>query len=192
MVWEAKGIPFWIKDENGLPSRPHRLLIARNALKPDEIKFFLSNAPEPVSVETLLLVAFSRWRIERLFEDSKDELGLDHFEVRKYGSIQRHLLLTCVSHLFLAEFRLEHGEKKRRPDPRPVASRDQGADADLGSRGTVLATTRGIDRRAMDVNPRTERRRPVLGSKANAAKTAPNRHHLAEPTDLLLAEEIAL
>ncbi len=112
MVWEAKCIPFWIKDENGLPSRPHHLLISRNPLDPQEVKFFLSNAPESTSVMVLLLVAFSRWRIERLFEDSKTELGLDHFEVRRYISIQRRLILTCVSHLFLAEFWLAHREKK--------------------------------------------------------------------------------
>ncbi len=113
MVWEAKCVPFWIKDEHGLPSRPHRLLIARNVLYLNEIKFFPSNAPESVAVETLLPVAFSRWRIERMLEDSKDELELDHFEVRKYGSIQRHLILTCVSHLFLPEFRLRHGKKTK-------------------------------------------------------------------------------
>jgi len=34
----------------------------------DVLKFFLGHAP-------LLLVAFSRWRIERLFEDDKEEIG---------------------------------------------------------------------------------------------------------------------
>ena len=114
MVWEAKRIPFWIKDEKGLPSGPYHLVIARPVLQPDEVKFFLSNAPESTTVETLLLVAFSRWRVERMFEDSKTELGMDHFEVRKYLSIQRHLVLTCVSHLFLAEFCLAH--RKKNPD----------------------------------------------------------------------------
>lgn len=104
MVWEAKCIAFWIKDEQGLPAGPYHLLIARNVLDPAEVKFFLSNAPASTPVTVLLLVAFSRWRIERMFEDSKGELGLDHFEVRRYGSLSRHLLLTCVSHLFLAEF----------------------------------------------------------------------------------------
>ena len=47
-------------------------------------------------------MAFTRWKIERMFEDGKGELGLDHFEVRKYLSIQRHLILSCVSYLFLA------------------------------------------------------------------------------------------
>ncbi|HEB80129.1 MAG TPA: transposase [Rhodospirillales bacterium] len=106
MVWEAKCVPFWIKDQRGLPIGPHHLLICRSALDPTEVKFFLCNAPTDTPVTTtLLLVAFDRWRIERMFEDSKGELGLDHFEVRRYGSLCRHLLLTCVSHLFLAEYR---------------------------------------------------------------------------------------
>ncbi|GMU36702.1 MAG: transposase [Phycisphaerae bacterium] len=75
-----------------LPDGPRPLLIARNVLRPAEVRFFLSNAPLGTPVETLLLVAFSRWRIERMFEDSKSELGLDHFEVRRYGSITRHPL----------------------------------------------------------------------------------------------------
>lgn len=97
-------MPLWIKDENGLPDGPHSLVIARPALKPNEVKFFLSNASLDTPVETLLPVAFSRWYIEWRFEDTKTELGLDHFEVRRYGAITRHLLLTCVSHLLLAEF----------------------------------------------------------------------------------------
>jgi hypothetical protein len=62
MVWEAGRIAFWIKDENGLPSRPHHLMVARNVLKPDEVKYFLSNASQETPVEVLLLVAFSRRR----------------------------------------------------------------------------------------------------------------------------------
>ena len=93
-----------VLDEHGLPDGPHLLLIARRVLKPSEVKFFLNNAPLDTPVEALLLAAFSRWRIERLFEDTKTELGLDHFEIRRYGAITRHLLLTGVSCLFLAEF----------------------------------------------------------------------------------------
>jgi len=192
MVWEAKCVPFWIKDENGLPSRPHRLLMARNVLKPEEIKFFLSNAAESVPVETLLLVAFSRWRIERMFEDSKDELGLDHFEVRKYVSVRRHLMLTCVSHLFLAEFRQEHGGKKRRSHYRPVADSDQGTGFLLGPRRTMLAATGGNDRRAIGVNATAQRRRTPLVSKAGAGEIAPNRHRVAKHTYVSLDEKIAL
>jgi len=58
-------------------------------------------------------LALSRWTIERIFEDAKDELGMDHFEVRRFRAIRRHLLPSCLSHTFLAEFRLNHGGKTR-------------------------------------------------------------------------------
>ncbi|MCL2649270.1 MAG: transposase [Phycisphaerales bacterium] len=112
MVWKAKRLLVWLRDENGLPTCPHHLIVTYNVLEPQTLKYFLSNAPEDTPVQTLLLVAFSRWKIERMFEDGKGELGLDHFEVRKFCSIQRHLILSCVSYLFLAEFHHMHrGEK---------------------------------------------------------------------------------
>lgn len=94
-----------------MPVGPYRLLITRNVLERNEVKFFLRDAPEGIPVKTLLLVAFSRWRSERMFEDTKDKLGMNHVEVRKYRPIQRHLVLTGLSHLCMAEFRQEHWGK---------------------------------------------------------------------------------
>jgi hypothetical protein len=37
-----------------------------------------------------------------VFWDSKGEVGFNHFEVRGFGSIRRHLTVGMVSHLFLA------------------------------------------------------------------------------------------
>jgi len=191
MVWEAKCIPVWIKDENGLPTGPYQLLLARNVLKPGEVKFFLSNAPEGVSVETLLLVAFSRWRIERMFEDTKDELGLDHFEVRRYVAIQRHLILTGVSHLFLAEFRQKQGGKKRGSHHRPVADGDEGLGFSVGSGWTMLAEASANNRRAMDVNPAAQRRRPTCPPQANSPVFTRTRYQTEGCTHLLLAKNVA-
>jgi SRSO17 transposase len=102
MVWEAKAAPFYLK-QDGLPSRAHWLIIARNRLDPGDVKFFVSNAPQSTPLEVLLHVAFSRWHVERCFQDEKDQLGLSHFEVRNYLSLRRHLILSAVSHLFLAK-----------------------------------------------------------------------------------------
>jgi SRSO17 transposase len=104
MVWQAKRLMVYLPDEQGVPTRPFHLLVARNALDHEEVKYFISNAPESMPAETLLRVAFTRWVIERAFEDSKTELGMDHFEVRRFLSIQRHLILSCLSHIFLSEF----------------------------------------------------------------------------------------
>jgi SRSO17 transposase len=192
MVWEVKCIPFWIKDEDGLPSRPHRLIIARGVLNPDEIKFFLSNAPESVPVETLLLVAFSRWRIERLFEDGKTELGLDHFEVRHWPAIARHLILTCISYLFLAEFRAQHRGEKSRPDHRPTADRDASPRAAVVARRPLLQNTGRIHRRAIDLNAGTKCRGPALASQANPPAFTRRRHQIERPPHLHMVQEVAL
>jgi SRSO17 transposase len=192
MVGEAKRIPFWIKDENGLPSRPHHLMVARNALKLDEVKFFLSNAPESTAVEVLLLVAFSRWRIERLFEDSKTELGMDHFEVRKYPSITRHLTLTCISYLFLAEFWLRHREKKPDTDCLPGSDGHAGADDDMDSWWPLFAEAGDVDCRAIGDNAGAQRRRPSLASKADTPAITRDRDMAQEHTNLQMARFLAL
>ena len=97
MVWEVKHRRFVPVGEDGLPGEPMHLIIARDALDPEELKFFVSNAPEETSVQVLLLVAFSRWPVERCFEDQKSEIGLDQYEGRRYQGLKRHLILSCVS-----------------------------------------------------------------------------------------------
>lgn len=89
-----------------LPSEPHHLLVVRDVMS-GEIKMFLANAPSKTTIETLLNVAFSRWRVERCFEDDKKYIGLDHFEGRGYPGLMRHLILSAVSLLFLARERQE-------------------------------------------------------------------------------------
>jgi SRSO17 transposase len=121
MVWEVKHVRITVKDERGLPGMRLHLVVARNALDPTEIKFFLGNAPLETSVQTLLLVAFSRWRVERCFEDQKQEVGLDQWEGRHWLGLKRHLILTSVSYLFLARVREKLRGKKSRADRVPGA-----------------------------------------------------------------------
>ena len=111
MVWEAKAAAFYLKRE-GLPTWPHWLVAVRNAENHEERKYFVSNAPAGTPLEVLLHVGFSRWPVERCFEDQKGDLGLSHFEVRTWRSLRRHLIVTAVSYLFLAEVHRQwRGEK---------------------------------------------------------------------------------
>jgi len=173
MVWKAKRIRVWLQDANGLPSRAHHLLAAYNVLEPKKIKYFISNAPENTTVETLLLVAFSRWKIERMFEDGKGELGMDHFEVRKFQSIRRHLILSCVSYLFLAEFHLANRGEKPGPDGLPDSHGDQPLGAALDSWRTLLPAVCPADRptsRSHATTQRQERPQPSQGDPASFAR----------------------
>ncbi len=151
MVWEAKRIAFWVKDERKLPAGPYHLVVCRSALSPHEVKFFLSNAPAETPITELLLVAFSRWRIERMFQDSKSELGLDQFEVRRYESVCRHLLLTCVSHLFLAEF-CQQQKKRYGIDDSSSVDSDACVGSGVVSRWPMLTETCRNDRNAIGDN----------------------------------------
>ena len=147
MVWQAKGLLVYLADEHGLPTRAHHLVVARNVLNPSEVKYFISNAPETTPVETLLHVAFRRWTIERAFEDSKTELGMDHFEARKFKAIERHLILSCVSHVFLSEFCLKQRGKKSRPDAVPGPDDHGVAGSAMGQERSLLPEVRRNHRR---------------------------------------------
>jgi SRSO17 transposase len=124
MVWECKHTMITIKDAQGLPGQRLHLVVARNVLEPDELKFFVSNGPTETRLETLLLVAFSRWRVERCFEDDKSEIGLDQYEGRRYLGLKRHLIISAVSYLFLARVRQHWAKKKSGAHRLPIAHRD--------------------------------------------------------------------
>lgn len=115
-VWEVKWAVFWRKDAAGLPMRRHGLIVARNVLS-GEVKYFLSNrvpgehhpmTGQYVTLRWLLRVAFGRWSIESCFRQGKEELGLDHYEVRGWRCVHRHFYVTQLSHLFCARVRQEY------------------------------------------------------------------------------------
>lgn len=149
-VWEVKHTLLTMKDERGLPGLRLHLLIARNVLDPSEIKFFVSNAPPETSVQILLLVAFSRWRVERCFEDQKQEVGLDQWEGRRWLGLQRHLILTCISYLFLARTKQQLRGEKSRVDRLPGAYGPRYSGPQLVAQRPCLAS---IDRRRCQDHP---------------------------------------
>lgn len=127
MVWQARAAPFWMKRDDAVVG-PYWLIAAHERLHPQTIKYFLSNASAGVPLEVLLHVAFSRWPVERCLEDEKSELGLSHFEIRKYDGVLRHLRITQVSHLFLARQTQRLAEKKSAGDDLPGEGCSQRAD----------------------------------------------------------------
>ena len=53
-------------------------------------------------------MAFGRWSVERCFRVAKDELGMDHYQVRGWRCLHRHFYLTQASYLFCAMIRQEY------------------------------------------------------------------------------------
>lgn len=124
IVWQVKHTLLYVKDANGLPTVRWHLLVCRNPLT-EEVKYFISNAPPETPLAMLLKVAFSRWPIERCFEDQKGQVGLTHWEGRSWIGLKRHLILTAVSHLFLAMACRQLREKKSRSHRLPGPHRQQ-------------------------------------------------------------------
>jgi len=117
-VWEVKWAPFWRKGPDGLPTRRHCLIVACNVLT-GELKYFLANrlpgeqnpvTGEWITLRGLLRVAFGRCSIESCFREGKEELGLDHYEVRGWRCVHRHFYVTQLSHLFCARVRQEYDD----------------------------------------------------------------------------------
>jgi len=118
-VWEVKWAMFWRKGNDGLPGRRHCLIAARNVLT-NELKYFVANrAPgeRGITLRRLLRVAFQRWSVESCFRQAKEELGLDHYEVRGWRCLHRHFYLTQLSHLFCARTRQKFEAATSRDDP---------------------------------------------------------------------------
>ena len=108
-MWEVKWIEFWREMSKALPQVRHCLIVARNVLT-REIKYFVANrcpGHRGVTVRWLLRVAFARWNVEACFREAKEELGMDHYEVRGWRCLHRHFYLTRLSHLFCAAARKE-------------------------------------------------------------------------------------
>jgi SRSO17 transposase len=124
IVWKVKHAMIHVKDKEDLPTKRYHLLVCDNPLT-GERKYFISNAPAETPLKKLLQVAFSRWPIERCFEDQKGEVGLTHWEGRTWTGLQRHLILTSVSHLFLAIACQRLREKKSGGNSLPGTARCQ-------------------------------------------------------------------
>jgi SRSO17 transposase len=118
-VWEVKWAKFWRKGVDGLPTRRHCLIVARHVLT-NEVKYFVANRVpgEPgISLRWLLRVAFGRCSVESCFRQAKEELGLDHYEVRGWRCLHRHFYLVQLSHLFCARMRQKFDDATTRADP---------------------------------------------------------------------------
>ncbi len=64
-------------------------------------KYWLSNLALDISFEKLVDIAKLRWRIERDYQELKQELGLGHFEGRGWRGFHHHATLCIAAYGFL-------------------------------------------------------------------------------------------
>jgi SRSO17 transposase len=88
----------------GWPGRGFWLL-ARRRLTDGELAFYACFGPAHTNLSELVRVAGSRWAVEECFQAGKGQVGLDHYQVRRYDAWYRHASLAMAAQGFLAAVR---------------------------------------------------------------------------------------
>ena len=82
----------------------------------EPLKYWLSTLSEDTPLERMVYEAKMRWRIERDYQDLKQDLGLSHYEGRGWRGFHHHASLSIAAYGFLLAHRLQHldsvGSKK--------------------------------------------------------------------------------
>jgi SRSO17 transposase len=79
---------------------------------------FLCSLPGRLTKKQLVRRVMQRWRIERTYQDLKDELGLDHYEGRRFPGWHHHVSVVLCCYAFVIAERVRHFPPSAR---RPVA-----------------------------------------------------------------------
>ena len=90
----------------GLPGPRLWLVIRRNVADPTDVRYYLSNAPEETTEAELARMLGMRWPVELTFEQGKQEVGRDAYEVRSWQGWHHHMLMVMLAHHFLVWVRL--------------------------------------------------------------------------------------
>ena len=96
---------------------PEWLLIEWPAGQAEPTKYWLSTLAEDLPFRRLVDVAKLRWRIERDYQELKQEVGLGHFEGRGWRGFHHHATLCIAAYGFLIS------ERETIPPSRPRCAR---------------------------------------------------------------------
>jgi SRSO17 transposase len=93
----------------------------RDALRPEQwaliewpeghkepMKYWLSTLPQDMPIERMVLEAKMRWRIERDYQDLKQDLGLGDYEGRGWRGFHHHASLAIAAYGFLMAQQLRY------------------------------------------------------------------------------------
>jgi len=76
-------------------------------------KYWLSTLPADTTLVDLVKTAKMRWRIERDYQELKQEFGLNHYEGRGWRGFHHHATLCIAAYGFLLADRVKHGGFKK-------------------------------------------------------------------------------
>jgi hypothetical protein len=104
-------VPFGVPTDRGM----HKGLLVRRSLKnPEELAYYFTHATPGTPLKKLVQIAGSRWAMEECFEQAKQVMGLDEYEVRSWTGWYRHITLSMFAQAFLSVGRTQANRPLRR------------------------------------------------------------------------------
>lgn len=98
----------WVWDEKEQKARPRTLIIRKG----EKVKFSLSNIPaNEATPQEFVFKQSQRYWVERAFQDSKGELGLVDYQVRKFNAWYHHQALVMFALQFVNRKKIELQEE---------------------------------------------------------------------------------
>ena len=93
------------------PAHTVWLVIKRTLGAKQTYSYYISNAPVSTPLRLFVWLSGVRWAIEQGFEETKTELGMAHYELRKYTGWHHHMLTCMLAHFFLWHVKRRLGKK---------------------------------------------------------------------------------
>lgn len=114
---------YWLPLADPMQAQWRRWLLVRRSLSdPTELTAYVVFAPHQTAIDTAVAVAGSRWTIERCFEATKGEVGLDQYEVRSWTGWYRHITLAMWAYALLTTLRAANLSPEASPKKTPPTS----------------------------------------------------------------------
>lgn len=89
--------------------------------EPKPTKFVLTTMPHRMSKKQIVRIVKERWKTERMYEELKGELGLDHYEGRSFPGWNHHVTTAICCYAFMV------GERARAFSPQTPGQRSAGS-----------------------------------------------------------------
>jgi SRSO17 transposase len=104
------------------------LLIEWRDGEKEPANYFLATLPENITKRQLIRLVMQRWRTERVYEDLKGELGLDHFEGRRFTGWHHHVSVALCCYAFIVAERVRRfppsARRSLEDDPESLEARE--------------------------------------------------------------------
>lgn len=94
-----------------LPQKEVWMVIRRTIEDNPDYSYYISNAQVSIRLPTFVWLSGLRWAIEQCIKECKTELGMDHYEVRKFPAWHHHIITSILAHFFLWRLKIRLGKK---------------------------------------------------------------------------------